>query len=201
MRAGALYHAGDPDLVALRARAQLLMRAYNVTTVGDAEMRGPILSELFAAVGSGAAIRAPVYVDYGCHITIGRDVFLNYGCVLLDVCDITIGDGTQIGPMVQILTADHPRDPASRAAGLECGRPITIGRNCWIGGGALILPGVTVGDDAIIGAGAVVTRDVAAGTTVAGNPARPLHDGPTGQPAGQGECAPEHGQDRTYQQD
>lgn len=174
MRAGELYHAGDPDLVALRARAQRLMRAYNDTTVADDDVRHPLLNELFAAVGPGSAIRAPVYVDYGCHITIGRNVFLNYGCVMLDVCDVAIGDGTQIGPMVQILTADHPRDPASRGAGLEYGRPIAIGANCWIGGGALILPGVTVGDDAVIGAGAVVTRDVAPGVTVAGNPARPL---------------------------
>ncbi|MGS4944562.1 sugar O-acetyltransferase [Meridianimarinicoccus sp. RP-17] len=176
MRAGDLYRAGHPDLVALRARAQRLMRAYNDTTVSDGDVRRPVLAELFAAVGSGSAIRAPVYVDYGCHITIGQDVFLNYACVLLDVCDITIGDGTQIGPMVQILTADHPRDPAARAEGLENGRPIKIGANCWIGGGALILQGVTVGDDAVIGAGAVVTRDVAAGVTVAGNPARPLRD-------------------------
>lgn len=175
MRAGELYRAGDPALVALRARAQRLMQAYNATTVGDGDLRAPILRDLFAAVGPDSAIRAPVYVDYGCHISIGRDVFLNYGCVLLDVCDITIGDGTQIGPMVQILTADHPRDPAARAAGLENGKPISIGANVWIGGGAIILPGVTVGRDAIIGAGAVVTRDVPAGTTVAGNPARPLH--------------------------
>jgi maltose O-acetyltransferase len=175
MRAGKPYRAGHPDLVALRAKAQRLMRAYNDTTVADTDVREPLLAALFAAIGAGSAIRAPVYVDYGCHITIGRDVFLNYGCVLLDVCDITIGDGTQIGPMVQILTADHPRDPVSRAEGLENGAPIAIGRNCWIGGGALILPGVSVGDDAVIGAGAVVTRDVAAGTTVAGNPARPLH--------------------------
>jgi len=177
MRAGELYHAGDPDLVALRARAQQLMRAYNGTTVSDADVRGPLLAALFAVVGTGSAIRAPVYVDYGCHITIGRDVFVNFGCVLLDVCDIAIGDGTQIGPMVQVLTADHPRDPAIRAKGLETGKPITIGANCWIGGGALILPGVTVGDDAVIGAGAVVTRDVPTRVTVAGNPARPLRRG------------------------
>jgi maltose O-acetyltransferase len=92
--------------------------------------------------------------------------------VILDVVKVTIGDGTQIGPGVQILTADHPRDPAQRRAGLEFGRPIAIGANVWIGGGAIILPGVTVGDDAIIGAGAVVTRDVRGGATVVGNPAR-----------------------------
>ena len=94
------------------------------------------------------------------------------GCVILDVCAVTIGDKTQIGPGVQILAADHPRDPAVRAQMLEFGRPVTIGRNVWIGGGAILLPGVTVGDDALIGAGSVVTRDVPAGATVVGNPAR-----------------------------
>lgn len=94
--------------------------------------------------------------------------------MLLDVCEIHIGDKTQIGPMCQILTADHPRDAATRDAGLEFGKPIRIGRNVWIGGGAIILPGVTVGDDAVIGAGSIVTRDVASGSTVAGNPARAL---------------------------
>jgi maltose O-acetyltransferase len=99
-------------------------------------------------------------------------VFLNFNCVILDVVAVTIGDGTQIGPGVQILSADHPRDATKRASGAEWGRPICIGSNAWIGGGAIILPGVTVGDDAIVGAGSVVTRDVPAGATVVGNPAR-----------------------------
>ena len=100
-------------------------------------------------------------------------MFLNFGCVILDVVEVTIGDKTQIGPNVQILTADHPRNAAEREAELEFGRKIHIGRNVWIGGGAIILPGVTVGDDAVIGAGSVVTRDVLSGATVVGNPARP----------------------------
>ena len=101
-------------------------------------------------------------------------MFLNFGCVILDSVEVRIGDGTQIGPGVQILGADHPRDPAQRRALFEFGRPVRIGANVWIGGGAIILPGVTVGDDAIIGAGAVVTRDVPAGATAVGNPARVL---------------------------
>ena len=101
-------------------------------------------------------------------------MFLNFNCVVLDVARISIGNKTQIGPGVQILTADHPRDPAERLSGLEFGRPIAIGRNVWIGGAAILLPGITVGDDAIIGAGAVLTRDVPPGATVAGNPARPV---------------------------
>jgi maltose O-acetyltransferase len=103
---------------------------------------------------------------------VGAGVFLNFNCVILDVVEVTIGDKTQIGPGVQILTADHPRDAASREAGLEFDQPIHIGRNVWIGGGAILLPGVTIGDDAVIGAGSVVTRNVAAGQTVYGNPAR-----------------------------
>lgn len=172
MVAGALYRPGDPDLAARRRRAQEMMRAYNATTVGDD--RAALMAGFFGTCGARVAVRTPVYVDYGSNIHFGDDVFLNYGCVLLDVCPIRIGDNTQIGPMVQLLAADHPRDAESRDAGLEMGRPVTIGRNVWIGGGAIVLPGVTVGDDAIIGAGAVVTRDVAPGATVAGNPARPI---------------------------
>lgn len=172
MLRGVLYRPGDPELAAMRRAAQERIRAYNATIIGDD--RSALLAELFGSVGPGSAIRAPVYVDYGVHIHIGRDCFLNYGVTLLDVCEIRIGDMTQIGPFTQILAADHPRDPASRDAGFENGRPVTIGRNVWIGGGALILPGITMGDDAIVGAGAVVTRDVAPGTTVAGNPARIL---------------------------
>ena len=174
MLAGEPYRPGDAELVAIRAKAQRLMRAYNGTTVSDRDLRAPLLREMLAGIGPDTDVRAPFYVDYGCHITLGRNVFLNYGCVLLDVCDITVGDGTQIGPMAQLLAADHPRDPALRAAGLETGKPVHVGRNVWIGAGALILPGVTVGDDAIVGAGAVVTRDVPAGATVVGNPARLL---------------------------
>lgn len=173
MVSGDLYRPGDPDLVARRVRAQGLMRAYNATAYGDPG-RDAILADLLGAVGPGSAVRAPLYVDYGTNIRIGRDCFLNYGCVILDVCAVTIGDGAQVGPMTQILAADHPRAADVRDQGLENGRPVAIGRNVWIGGGALILPGVTVGDDAVVGAGAVVTRDVALGTTVAGNPARPL---------------------------
>lgn len=173
MLAGLPYRPGDPQLAAARARAQRLMRRYNATTLDDVALRHEILSDLLGSLGAKGAIRAPFYVDYGSNIHLGDEVFLNYGCVLLDVCPIRIGNRTQIGPAVQVYAADHPRDPAQRDAGLELGKPVTIGRNVWIGGGAIILPGVTIGDDAIIAAGAVVTRAVAPGMTVKGNPARP----------------------------
>lgn len=172
MIAGDLYRPGDPELAADRKRAQRLMAEYNATGYGDDGARARLLDALLGSRGPDCALRAPFFVDYGYNIHLGRGVFLNYGCILLDVCPIRIGDLTQIGPAVQLLAADHPRDPAVRDAGLENGAPIEIGRNVWIGGGAIVLPGVRVGDDAIVGAGAVVTRDVPAGATVVGNPAR-----------------------------
>lgn len=174
MLAGEHYKPGDPELSALRSKAQQFMRAYNQTIVDDVSVRSALLAAHLGAVGADCAIRTPFHVDYGCNIYLADNVFMNYGCVLLDVCAITIGARTQIGPGVQILTADHPRNADDRLAGLEMGKPITIGCNVWIGGHAVILPGVTIGEDAIVGAGSVVTKDVAPGTTVVGNPARPI---------------------------
>ncbi|GEP06383.1 sugar O-acetyltransferase [Methylobacterium oxalidis] len=172
MLAGELYHAGDPEIQADLAATKAWLVRYNASLgLAPADRRG-LLVERLAEVGPDAVIRPPFFCDYGFNIALGAGVFLNFNCVILDVVPVRIGDGTQIGPLVQILTADHPRDPEIRRSGLEFGRPITIGRNVWIGGGAMIMPGVAVGDDAIIGAGSVVTRDVAPGATVVGNPAR-----------------------------
>jgi len=173
MLAGELYTADDPELAADAARAAAWMARYNAPGERTPEAAHRLLSEGLGRVGVRVTVRAPFHCDYGANIDLGEGVFLNFGCVILDVAPVAIGAGTQIGPGVQILTADHPRDPAVRARQLEFGRPIRIGANVWIGGGALILPGVTIGDDAIVGAGSVVTRDVAAGATVMGNPARP----------------------------
>ncbi|GKS92302.1 sugar O-acetyltransferase [Acidovorax sp. SUPP2539] len=174
MLAGRLYHAGDPELQAdLAANKRWLVR-YNAALAADPAERRALLAEHLGSVGEGAVVRPPFHCDYGFNIHLGTGVFLNFNCVILDVVEVRIGDGTQIGPGVQLLAADHPRSPQERAQGLEFGRPVTIGRNVWIGAGALVMPGVTVGDDAIIGAGSVVTRDVPAGATVVGNPARVL---------------------------
>ena len=172
MVAGEPYLASDPELVRERARARELVARYNATGQDDREERRALLTELLAGMGHDAWIEPPFFCDYGWNISLGERAFLNFNCVILDVVEVTIGDKTQIGPGVQILTADHPRDAAKRASGLEFGRPIRIGRNVWIGGGAIILPGVTIGDNAVIGAGSVVTRDVPAGVTAFGNPAR-----------------------------
>jgi maltose O-acetyltransferase len=173
MLAGELYQV-DAELQAeLRACAAWTVR-YNAALAEPAEVWHALLAERLAAVGPGAMVRPPFHCDYGYHIRLGADVFLNFNCVILDVAPVSIGDGTRIGPAVQIYTADHPRDAALRRADLESGRPVSIGSNVWIGGGAIILPGVTIGDDAIVAAGSVVSRNVPPGATVAGNPARSI---------------------------
>ena len=172
MLAGELYVATGEELAADARRVAEWMDRYNASIAGTQRDHAVLLREIMASVGEGSYIRPPFHCDYGYNISLGAGVFLNFGCTILDVVKVTIGDRTQIGPGVQILTADHPRDPAQRRAGLEFGRPILIGADVWIGGGAMVLPGVTIGDGAIVGAGAVVTRDVRAGATVVGNPAR-----------------------------
>jgi maltose O-acetyltransferase len=172
MLAGELYLASDPELVADSRRIASWMDRYNAKQERTQEEREALLKEAFASVGKGTNIRPPFHCDYGYNIATGAGVFINFNCVILDVVKVTIGDGAQICPNVQILTADHPRDAAARAAGQEFGRPVAIGRKVWIGGGAIILPGVTIGDDALIGAGSVVTRDVPAEAIAVGNPAR-----------------------------
>ena len=172
MLAGLPYDPGCPQLVAMRKNVQALIRDYNATIYGE-DARTPLM-EAILGTWNGAVIRPPFHVDYGCNIHFAPGCFVNFGAVFLDVCEIRIGARTQIGPNVQILTPDHPRDSARRALGEEWGKPVTIGSDVWIGGGAIVLPGITVGDGAIIGAGAVVSRDVPPGVTVAGNPARPV---------------------------
>lgn len=172
MQAGALFSASDPELQAdFRANADWLAR-YNAQMAGSAADRLALLVAHLGAVGEGTVVRPPFHCDLGYNIRLGRDVFLNFNCVILDIVLVEIGDRTQIGPAVQIYAADHPRDAETRRAGLEFGRPVRIGRDVWIGGGSVIVPGVAIGDGAVIGAGSVVTRDVPPGATAVGNPAR-----------------------------
>jgi maltose O-acetyltransferase len=175
MIAGELYNpAGNAELAADEAAAKAWMARYNATMDMPTAERHALLVEQFKRVGKDVAIRPPFFIDYGYNISVGDGVFMNFNCVILDIMPVTIGDRTQIGPAVQILAADHPRDAATRRSMLEFGRPVSIGADVWIGGGAIILPGVKIGDGALIGAGAVVTRDVPAGATAVGNPARPV---------------------------
>ena len=169
---GRLYDVSAPEIQADLAATHSWLGRYNAALDIEPSNRRELLVERFATVGEGAVIRPPFHCDYGFNISLGAGVFLNFNCVILDVVEVTIGDRTQIGPGVQILTADDPRDAAGRASGLEFGRPVRIRRNVWIGGGSIILPGVSIDEGALIGAGSVVTRDVPAGAIAFGNPAR-----------------------------
>ena len=171
MLAGELYRP-DAELGADQAAAKAWMVRYNASLALPVAERHALLCERLGHAGKDAVIRPPFFCDYGYNIRLGDGVFLNFNCVILDVVEVTIGNRTQIGPAVQIYAADHPRDAETRRSGVEFGRPVRIGSDVWIGGGAIILPGITIGDGAVIGAGSVVTRDVAAGATVMGNPAR-----------------------------
>ncbi|MBS1991781.1 MAG: sugar O-acetyltransferase [Cyanobacteria bacterium SZAS LIN-3] len=174
MLAGELYRATEPSLVSEYAGCQRFLQRYNATGIDDRGKRTLLLGDLFGAVGENPCVMPIFMCDYGSNIYAGRNLFVNYNCVFLDCNRIDIGNDVQIGPAVQIYTASHPLDPQERLRGLESAHPVKIGNNVWIGGGAIILPGVTIGDNAVVGAGSVVTRDVAAGAVVAGNPAREI---------------------------
>jgi maltose O-acetyltransferase len=176
MLAGDLYIADDPELASALRRATRLADEYNALAPRDRKAAKPILAALLGAVGAETVVRAPIYVDYGEHLTIGARTFVNFGLIALDVAPIAIGDDCQLGPNVQLLTAYHPTDPEPRRAKLEAAAPITIGDNVWLGGGVIVLPGVTIGDDSVVGAGSVVTKDVPAGVLAVGNPARVVRE-------------------------
>ena len=172
MLRGELYLADDPELIADAERCDRLLVAYNATGAGQLDERWRILEELLGGIGEGTAIRPPLSMDYGYQTTIGARCFLNMGVVILDVGRVTIGDDVQIGPNVQILTPTHPLDAEQRRSRLEAAEPISIGDNVWLGGGVIVLPGVTIGRDTVVGAGAIVTRDLPPGVLAVGNPAR-----------------------------
>ncbi len=172
MLAGEWFHPADPELAADRDRARRLQHRLNTELCDqDAEYRATLRALCPAVEGF---IRAPFHCDYGYHVSTGEGSFVNFGCTCLDLAPIRIGRRTLVGPNVQLLTARHPFERAARASGVEQGLPITIGDDCWLGGGVIVCPGVTIGDGAVVGAGAVVTKDVPAGAVVAGNPARIL---------------------------
>jgi maltose O-acetyltransferase len=172
MLAGDLYIADDPDLEAASKRAIALAHRYGEVYATDQDAARPLLEELLGSIAPDAHIRPPLYVDYGSYITVGSGTFANYGLTALDVAPITIGNDVQIGPQVQLLTPTHPLDPAQRRAKLEAAEPIVIEDNVWLGGGAIVCPGVTIGTNTVIGAGAVVTKDVPPNVVAVGNPAK-----------------------------
>ncbi len=172
MLAGELYRSADPELVADIRRAQGLLARYNTTSDEETDERTALLRELLGSFGDGTVIKPVFTCDYGYNIRLGRNAFINYHCIFLDCAPIEIGNNLQMGPAVQIYTAEHPLEADRRRSSLEYARPIRIGSDVWIGGGAIILAGVTIGDGSVVGAGSVVVHDVPPASVVVGNPAR-----------------------------
>jgi maltose O-acetyltransferase len=175
MLAGELYDPLDPELVQARNRARDLCQDLNATRDADHAQRRQILTELFGKGGDTVWMQPPFFCDYGSNIFLGERVFFNFNCVVLDVCRVTIGDFTLFGPAVQIYTATHPMNAELRRK-QEFAKPIAIGSDVWVGGGAVICPGVIIGSRTVIGAGSVVTRDIPAGVFAAGNPCRVIRE-------------------------
>lgn len=176
MLAGELYDALDARLIEERRRARELTGLFNNTGESETVGRHRLLQDLLGAHGTNGVVEPPFRCDYGYNIHVGTNVFINFDCVILDVCTVWIGDNCLIGPGVHIYTATHPIDPVKRLAGQEYGKPVHIGHNVWIGGRAVINPGVTVGDNVVIASGSVVTKDVPPNVVVGGNPARILRN-------------------------
>jgi len=176
MLCGELYNGSDPSLVADRNRARELCQAlgYLSPTVPESE-RAALLAKLFG-VATNAWVTPPFFCDYGSNIQLGDKVYFNFNCVVLDVAKVTIGNNVLFGPAVQLYTATHPMNAEERRSGLEFAKPINIGNDVWLGGGAIVCPGVTIGDGSVIGAGSVVVRDIPGGVFAAGNPCRVIRN-------------------------
>lgn len=168
---GCLYPLDD-ELLQAHNNAKRITRLLNATLETQREERKLLTKELFAEAGEGSYIEPPFFCDYGRNTRVGKNFYCNYDCVFLDCGPITIGDNVMLGPKVALYAVNHPIDPVVRSSNYDFPEPITIGSNVWIGGSAVICPGVTIGDNTVIGAGSVVTRDIPAGVVAAGNPCR-----------------------------
>jgi maltose O-acetyltransferase len=176
MLRGELYRYDDPELTADHERCRLLVERFNATSVGEEPERRRLLEELLGHIGEDVEVKPPFQCDYGYLISVGARTFINYGTVILDVARVTIGEDVQVATNVQLLTATHPLDAPTRRAGWESAEPITISDGSWLGGGAIVCPGVTIGEETVVGAGSVVTRDLPPRVLAVGNPCRPIRE-------------------------
>ena len=176
MLAGELYHSADAELTDERDIAKEQLYTYNRLRPSEKEEREELLRVLLGSAGANLLVEQPLYCDYGYNIHVGENFYANFGCTILDGAPVRIGNNVLLGPHVSIYTAGHPLNPETRASGLEYAYPVTIGDNVWIGGQAVILPGVRIGENTVIGAGSVVTRDIPANVVALGNPCRVLRE-------------------------
>ena len=175
LHSGALYLPMDPELLAYQGRCISRVNEYNQTSPSESEKRAQLLREMFAEIGEGCWIEPPFHSNFGgTHVHFGDYVYANFNLTLVDDTHIYVGDHTMFGPNVVIATAGHPIAPELRAEGYQYNFPVRIGKNCWLGAGVIVLPGVTIGDNTVVGAGSVVTRDLPANVVAVGNPCRVL---------------------------
>lgn len=184
MIAGEMYNAFTPQLISERSACKGLIYDFNQTRPEEEAKRNGILKKLFGTFGTNSVIEPPLRCDHGYNIHWGNNSFANYNFVVLDVCPVYVGDYVLIGPDVKFYSATHPTDPQERLEGLEYGKPIRVGNNVWIGGGSIVVAGVTIGDNSVIGAGSVVVKDIPANVVAVGNPCRVIKQlqPPTGPP-------------------
>ncbi len=174
---GDLYICADEEIASEQAACLELQYDYNQTRPSEVKKRRELLESMFAEIGEGCYIEPPLHANWGGrHVYMGKNVYANFNLTLVDDSCIYIGESTMIGPNVTIATAGHPIDPSLRRAVYQYNIPVHIGKNCWIGAGAVILPGVTIGDNSVIGAGSVVTKDIPSGVVAVGNPCRVLRE-------------------------
>ncbi|MFC0470155.1 sugar O-acetyltransferase [Halalkalibacter kiskunsagensis] len=172
MVAGEMYNPADPELVKDRENTRRQVRIYNQTLETEGDKRTKLLKALFGSTGENVYMEPNIRFDYGYNTFVGENFFANFDCTILDVCEVRFGDNCMLAPGVHIYTATHPLNPTERNSGKEYAKPITFGNNVWIGGSAVINPGVTIGDNVVIASGAVVTKDIPDNVVVGGNPAK-----------------------------
>ncbi len=174
---GSIYDPGDADILEQQMEYQELLYDYNMTRPSEGDRRTALLKEMFAEIGENCYIEPPLHSNMGGHhVHFGRNIYANYNLTLVDDTHIYVGDYTMFGPNVTIATAGHPILPELRQRGLQYNMPVRIGKNCWLGAGVIILPGITIGDDVVVGAGSVVTKDIPSGVVAVGNPCRILRE-------------------------
>ena len=177
MHTGELYLPGDSEIMERQRACLERLYDFNATRPSEQEKRTKMLKEMFAEIGEGCYIEPPFHANFGgAHVHFGKNIYANFNLTLVDDTHIYVGDNTMFGPNVTVATAGHPILPALRERGYQYNAPVRIGKNCWIGAGAVLLPGVTLGDNVVVGAGGVVTKDLPSNVVAVGNPCKVLRE-------------------------
>lgn len=177
MHSGCIYDPADPDLLKEQLTCLAKLEEYNATKITETEKRNSLLKEMFAEIGENCCVLSPLHANFGGkHVHFGKNVFANFNLTLVDDTHIYVGDCVMFAPNVTIATATHPISPALREKGYQYNLPVHIGKNCWLGAGVIVLPGVTIGENTVVGAGSVVTKDLPANVVAVGNPCRVLRE-------------------------